>query len=71
MAFLSVLINAIAVAVTSGNPIAIGSLVAAIWSWGIASNFRSDPMNTPSYAATLGILSLVVGPIALIVGLVS
>lgn len=71
MAFISVLINGFAVATTSGHPVAIVSLVAAIWAWGIASNFRDDPMNIPNYASFLGILSLVVGPIMLIVGLAS
>lgn len=71
MAFISVLINGFAVATTSGHPVAIVSLVAAIWAWGIASNFRDDPMNIPNYASLLGILSLVVGPIMLIVGLAS
>jgi hypothetical protein len=71
MAFLSVVINGIAVATTSGNPVAIGSLVAAIWAWGIASNYRADPMSIPNYASMLGVLSLIVGPIMLVVGLAS
>lgn len=71
MAFISVVINGIAVATTSGHPIAIGSLVAAIWAWGIASNFKHDPSSIPDYASLLGIASLIVGPIMLIVGLAS
>ena len=70
MAFISVVINGIAVATTSGHPVVIASLRQRS-SLGESLQTSGRPMNIPNYASLLGIVSLIVGPIVLIVGLAS
>ena len=71
MAFIGVIINIIALSVGGSSPVTVISLIAAIWAAGIASNYRAHPQDIPSYAALLGIGSLIVGIIMLIVGAAS
>jgi len=71
MAFLVVLLNVGAVAASGGHGLAIISLIGAIWSWGVASNFRHDPENIPGYTVLLTLAAAVVGIIMLIVGVAS
>lgn len=73
MAGLMLLINVIAVAVnygkTEASGFAVASLIASIWAFGIFANFRSDPMNAPSYAVLLSTVSGIAGAVLIIVGL--
>jgi hypothetical protein len=71
MASLVILINIGAVWTTGGHWLAIVSLVGAIWSRGIASNFRGDPHSMPNYAVSLMLVTGVIGIVMLIVGLSS
>ncbi len=70
-AFLGIVINIIAVIVTSGNGIAIASMIGSIFAYGISSNFRSDPQNIPGYATLLFLVSGILGIVMLIVGATS
>lgn len=73
MAGIMLLINIGAVAANYGKTDASGfavvSLIASIWAFGIFANFRSDPMNAPSFAVLLSTASGIAGAILLIVGL--
>ncbi len=71
MAFWVVVLNVAAVWATGGHGLAIAALVGAIWSWGIASNFRGDPQNIPNYVAWLYPVCGVIGIVMLLVGLAS
>ncbi len=71
MAFLVVLLNVGAVVASGGHGLAIVSLIGAIWSWGVVSNFRHDPENIPGYTMLLSLVAAAVGIITLIVGVTS
>jgi|ETNmetMinimDraft_3_1059899.scaffolds.fasta_scaffold841610_1 hypothetical protein len=69
MAFASFLVCGGAALSTGGHPVAIAALVGALWSWGIASNFRADPYDMPNYVPLLSVSSGIIGVVMLIVGL--
>ncbi len=72
MFVITLLLNIASVAVNRGTGLmvpAIISLVASIWAFGIASNFRGDPMNIPSYSAFISIVSAAGGLILLLIGI--
>ena len=72
MGFLSIVLNVVALIVGGARGITIVSLIAAIWAYGIASNFRGeDPRNMPTYAAWLGFGSFITGIVMIIVGVAS
>jgi hypothetical protein len=69
MASLVILINIGAVWTTGGHWLAIVSLVGAIWSRGIASNFRGDPRNMPIFWTLLCWVCGIIGIVMIIVEL--
>jgi uncharacterized membrane protein len=73
MGLLMIFINVIAVMVNYGKTdqsgFAVVSLIAAIFSYGIFINFKSDPLNAPNYAVWLSTGSGLVGIVLLITGL--
>ena len=75
MAGIMILINGIAVFVnfgkTDASGVAIVSLVASIFAFGIFANFRNNPMSAPTYAVVVSTLSGVVGAVCLVIGLVA
>jgi len=71
--FLNVVVNIVAVVLCGGTSlitVAVISLVASIWSMGIASNFRDDLQSIPSYAVGLHFLSTLGGVSMTIAGIV-
>lgn len=42
---------------TGALPFAIGATVLAVWMWGVASNYRQDPMSIPNYTVWVSILA--------------
>ena len=71
--FLNVVLNIVAVVLCGGTSLitfAVVSLVASIWSMGIASNFREDPESIPSYAIGLHFISTVGGVGLTIAGII-
>lgn len=73
MAGLMLLVNIGAVAAnygrTDASGFAVSSLIVSIWTFGIFANFRSNPMNAPSYAVLLSTASGIAGFIMLVIGL--
>jgi len=66
-----ILINVGAVWFTWPHPLAIVSLIGAIWARGIASNYRGDPQSMPNYWVWHGVVCGIIGIVMLISGLPS
>ena len=75
MAWLTVIINLVAVFLNVGKTdaagFAVASLLASIWALGIFMNFRRDPQSAPSYAVLLSTVTGVAGVVLIIIGLAS
>lgn len=62
---LGFVLNPLAIWLLWGTPhtvalkVAIGSLAAHLWGYGIAANFRENPQQMPDYAVWLSMASLV------------
>jgi hypothetical protein len=70
---LVVLINIASVAVNWNGDLKVGAIisgVASLWAMGVASNFGSDRMSIPNWAASLSMLSGLGGIGLLIAGVV-
>ena len=73
MAVLMVIINIVSVIANWSGDLQVGavvSLVAAIWAWGIFSNYKGDPLSAPNYAVGLSVLSGLAGFILAVIGFV-
>lgn len=71
---LVVIVNIVALVATWDGNLRTGaiiSLVAAIWSFGIASNFSTDPERIPNFAALMSIVAGLVGIVLAIAGFAS
>ena len=73
VAFLMILVNVVATIVNYGKTeqsgLAVVSLIASIFAYGIFANYPRDPQNAPTYASWLSMGSGLVGLILLISGL--
>ena len=72
MVVLLIGLSVVAAAVNSGTGVfgwAVANAVASVWANGVMANFRHNPQAAPNWAASVSILSTVIGVILLIVGL--
>lgn len=54
---------------TQASGYAVASLIASVWSYGIFSNYRRDPMNIPGFWVLVSIISAISGLVFIIIGL--
>lgn len=74
MYFLIVLLAGGAVAACAGTEAmgyAIAAAVVAVWMWGVASNYRGDPMSIPNYTVWLSILAGLASVALIVIGIAS
>ena len=75
MASIALIINIIAVFLnigkTQASGFAVASLIGSIWSYGIFSNYRRNPLDAPSYAVFLSTLSGIFGIVFIVVGAIA
>ena len=74
MFFIVLIVNVVSLVANWGGNLQVGaiiSLVAALWAFGIASNYRTDPQDIPNFAALMSMVSGVVGIALAVAGFVS